>query len=86
MPPTATEALQKALAPDNADTRKEAEHKAVLKAGIERGLVTTERAMAEMMMDSLAKAAHRAAPDKLSFEQAYVQQLGEHPELARLLD
>ncbi len=83
--PTATEALAKALAPDAADGRTEAEHKAVLKAGLERGLVSAERATAELMLESLAKTAHRADPDK-SFEQHYVRQLAAHPEIAALLD
>lgn len=79
--PTATEAL----VPDSTDTRKEAEHKQILKSGLERGLVSAERATAELMLESLAKVAHRADPDR-SYEQHYVRQLTAHPELAALLD
>jgi hypothetical protein len=84
MPPSLSETIAKALAPDAADSRRERENKAILKAGLESGAVSAEAVSAELVIVAKAKALAKAAADRgevLSVEAATLRVLEAEPHL-----
>ena len=83
MPPSIDSIIAKAMAPSDTDTPKEAERKRVIKAALDRGVVSAEQIGAELALESIAKNLRDKHTD-MSAEQAFVKAMDLHPDLGNI--
>ena len=84
--PSLDSIIAKAITPDATDTDAERDRKAVVKAQLDRGLISAEGLAAEMAFEAIAKTARERDPSK-SFEQHYAAAVMDprNADIARLL-